>query len=331
MSPPRREHLWLITLLACAVLLFVPSRERSRVVTVVRHSACTLRRVPRVVSHRGFDADQAQGSRVSITSKSFAALLRAGVSSFDLDLFWLSGEGDELYLGHPPSVRKLLSLDAEVHSTTEATLRSRLGADDELFAFSEFVRQLVSSMAATIGTISLELKFPGHPRHERHVAALYRQIARADGANGFSAAKLALVVESDAHVKQHRSAQQAAGVRVALWGLLRDADLEGEAEAGQPRRRRAGSFSSVSLGDLDGWSVSAKWAGPDMRSLLGTNEPPHAPVAVWTADDEPTLRSIVAHEPEDVVTNRPAWARTLLRRWQAEEVEACARRGILHI
>ena len=62
---------------------------------------CT-RRLPRIFSHRGFDASEALYDVT--TQRSLRDLLDYGLRSFDLDLFWTLDDPDEtLYIGHPPS------------------------------------------------------------------------------------------------------------------------------------------------------------------------------------------------------------------------------------
>lgn len=65
-----------------------------------RNGACGVA-LPRVVSHRGFDSD---GRALKAGAATVEALLRAGVRSFDLDLFWTSDDLPEFYVGHPPSL-----------------------------------------------------------------------------------------------------------------------------------------------------------------------------------------------------------------------------------
>ena len=55
---------------------------------------------PTVTSHRGFDASDASAKVAS--ADSVAGLIKAGVRSFDLDLFWTADPGEGFFVGARP-------------------------------------------------------------------------------------------------------------------------------------------------------------------------------------------------------------------------------------
>ena len=144
----RHRALLCLAVTAAAWLLFsAPSYLFGR-------RACT-RSMPRIFSHRGFDASEAL---YEVTSqRSLRDLLDGGLRSFDLDLFWTDHDPEgtphptpnpsrnpnpsrepegpsptllltltgTMFVGHPPSLRRLWHLPADLVHTPLAELRSR--------------------------------------------------------------------------------------------------------------------------------------------------------------------------------------------------------------
>ena len=165
--------------------------------------AAGCRRLPRVVSHRGVDEDERGGPAPS-TLAQLGALLDDGFSSFDLDLFWASdGGGSGLFVGHPPSLKKMWSLADEVHATPLEALRAR-ARPDGLLPLTDLLA-LLSRRRASVGLVSLELKFPTHPEWRRRLKILYEQVAAAGVATLIGG-----VLGSRAEALAHREAQAAA-------------------------------------------------------------------------------------------------------------------------
>lgn len=111
-----RAPLLALALAAAALFLFLPPR------TSLSLSPCP-RRLPRLISHRGFDAD----SSTYPSPASVRALIDGGVGSFDLDLFWLASPApadSPLFIGHPPSTRALFALPSELVDTPLDQLRA---------------------------------------------------------------------------------------------------------------------------------------------------------------------------------------------------------------
>ena len=111
---PRRLRMLLLTFAAAAALLFISTRS-------LRESPSC--RSPRLISHRGFDADVASVPSV----QTVASLLDRDVSSFDVDLFWLSSAApgsSPLFVGHPPSVRSAWKLSQELPDTPLEAVRT---------------------------------------------------------------------------------------------------------------------------------------------------------------------------------------------------------------
>lgn len=105
---------------------------------------CT-RRKPRIYSHRGFDASEAL---YEVTSqRSLRDLLDAGLRSFDLDLFWtLDDPEGTMFVGHPPSLRRLWQLPADLVRTPLAELRAR--KEVRLLSLQELLRLLTRRQRA---------------------------------------------------------------------------------------------------------------------------------------------------------------------------------------
>ena len=159
-----------------------PSGVDDRAITgAAPHAACAA--PPTIYAHRGFDA--AESARVTTTA-SIEALLDAGITAFDLDVFWVADD-PQLFIGHPPSLRRLWSLDAALVNTPLRELRAR--ADVELYPLRSLL-ELVGRRPAAFTQVSLELKQPEHVRWPDQLARLYSLVAAAG-----VGAKVALVVE----------------------------------------------------------------------------------------------------------------------------------------
>ena len=180
---------------------------------------CAPTRLPRVVSHRGVDEDVS--GPVPTTHKSVSALLDAGITSFDVDVFWAADDGgNELFVGHPPSLRKRWHLDAEVHQTPLAKLRQQAQPDGGLLRLSDFLRVLVGHRRK-LGQVSLELKFPSEQiEWRRRLPVLYAQVAAAR-----LSSQVAGVAFDAAQAAAHRAAQTAAGLRSPVLLVLRDNEV----------------------------------------------------------------------------------------------------------
>ena len=293
---------WLGLLAVLALLLFsglFGGTSTSTTTTI----AAGCRRLPRVVSHRGVDEDERGGPAPS-TLAQLGALLDDGFSSFDLDLFWASdGGGSGLFVGHPPSLKKMWSLADEVHATPLEALRAR-ARPDGLLPLTDLLA-LLSRRRASVGLVSLELKFPTHPEWRRRLKILYEQVAAAGVATLIGGG-----LGSRAEALAHREAQAAAGARAPLLLVLRDIDAPVGAD-GAPHANASAIVQAASLFD-GGISASVKLLEPSLRGAA-------SPLAIWTVDDEPSLRRCFRVGPDDVVSNRPRWARRTLARWRQAE------------
>ena len=288
---------WITLLVVLALLLFSGIRRSATTVT----STCRLT-LPRVVSHRGVDEDE-HGPAPSTLPK-IGALIDDGIGSFDLDLFWADdGGGTTLFIGHPPSLRKMWKLADEVHATPLDTLRTR-AQPDGLLRFTDLLA-LLARRRADVGTVSLELKFPTHPEWMRRLRMMYAQAA----AHGV-AQLIAGIVSSRAEAVAHRAAQAAAGVRVPLLCILRDIDAPVGAD-GEPHPNA--SMMRASADAFDGWAPSWKLLEPSLLTAAQS-----APLSVWSVDTEAQLRRVFTHGPKDVISNRPRWARKTLAAWQRD-------------
>lgn len=298
----------LLALLATLLLLLASSLWPGQHVDTPS-MVCVRHRTPRVVSHRGVDED-ASGA-VPTTIHTVTALLESGVTSFDLDLFWAASAEGELYIGHPPSLRKLWQLNEDVHALPLTTL-SQKAQPHGLLRLRDLLRTL-AGRRRSLGLVSFELKFPDHPDWRQHLRLLYAQVAAAR-----ISTQVAGVVLDAAQAVAHREAQHAAGVRVPLLLVLRDSDapvgLDGEPHANMSVLAAASGF--------EGWSASWKILDSTLRRAA-----PKGALASWTVDTEPALRRAWSLEVDDVVTNRAAWARSQLSRWVAEEEAQCHRTG----
>lgn len=143
-----------------------------------------------------------------------------------------------------------------------------------------------------------------------NLARLYGQIAQYGPSVG---AKLACVVDSAAQLPAHREAQAAARVRVPLLLLVRDSNAPIGAD-GQPHANVSALVAGASA--VDGWSASVRVLDAPLRSAARRLS---RPIAVWTVDDEAALRRAWLHGADDVVSNKPRWARRMLGRWRATE------------
>jgi glycerophosphoryl diester phosphodiesterase len=268
---------------------------------------CMARRVPRVVSHRGVDEDAV--GPAPATARSVSALLDDGIGSFDVDLFWAADEYDNLFVGHPPTMRKLLRLEDELHAVPLATLRERARPLGGLLRLSELLRLLAARRAGEIGLVSLELKYPTHATWRRRLRVLYGQVAAAG-----IAARIAGVVLNADQAAAHRDAQRAAGVHgVPVLCVLQDLHaaigLDGERHANL-------SELAVHAPAFDGWSASWRLLEAPLRSAATARS---FPLAAWTVDSEAELHRCFVRGADDVVTNRPRWARKTLERWRHDE------------
>ena len=105
-------------------------------------------------------------------------------------------------------------------------------------------------------------------------------------------------------------------------GGLADGDRAEREERGEHAARddgeRHADLNAVARDDghFDGWSASVRLLDAPLRTAASTAA---KPLAVWTVDDEPSLRRAFSHGPDDVVTNRARWARRTLERWRKEE------------
>ena len=307
-----RRGLRLLGLLIVLGLLLAsslwPSPVQEPPVTMARATPCLHRHSPRVVSHRGVDEDSAGGTAPS-TAQRLRALLDAGITSFDVDLFWAADDGmrGELFVGHPPSLRKLWALPSEVHLTSAAELRQHAHPEG-LLTLTEMMR-ILTGHQQTLGQVSLELKFPSHPEWQRHLATLYR------AARGL-ASHVAVVANDAQQAAAHRAAQRAEGLHVPILVVVRDNDApvgaDGKAHA------NLSAFAGEAL--FEGWSASWKVLDPALRHASTSLA---KPLAVWVCDREPELRHVWTVGAEDVVTNRPLWAREQLRHWAEEERARC--------
>ena len=271
-------------------------------------STCAPARLPRVVSHRGVDEDVA--GAVPTTAKSVTALLTAGITSFDVDVFWAADSGRELFLGHPPSLRKRWRLDAEVHQTPLAKLRQQALPDGGLLRLSDFLR-ILAGHRRKLGQVSLELKFASEQAEwRRRLPALYAQVAAAR-----LSSQVAAVALDAAQAAAHRAAQAAAGLRVPVLAVLRDNDAPLGAD-GLPHANL--SLVGSSDAPYDGWSASVRLLEPALRRAAATRS-----LAVWTVDAEADLRRSWGAQVDDVVTNRAGWARAQLARWRDEQEAMC--------
>ena len=220
-------------------------------------AASCARIVPRLISHRGYDADQSP----SLTLSTIQDLIDSGIGSFDVDLWWSSDRPD-LFVGHPPSLRALWKLASDLPDTPFAVVSAASVADvaprergrqSQLVSLEELLGVLRAKQSA-IGQVSLELKFTARPEWGDALRRLYRALA----ASGVPPHKLALVVESSGQAAVHRAAQREAGTRVALLGLTKDQGAAKGAD-GEPHADMAVLAAGASL--FDGWSVSVSETG----------------------------------------------------------------------
>ena len=273
------------------------------------------RRAPRVVSHRGVDQDDHAGAAFPSTLGSIQRLLDEGIGSFDLDLFWPADDhGKDLFVGHPPSLRQRWRLEDELHATTLAHLERVAKPDGGLLRLADLL-QLLARRRGAVGLVSFELKYPAHAEWQARLRLLYSQVA----ASGLPAVNVAGVALDVPQARAHRDAQAASlpahgrsGLVVVLR-VLKDLD----APLGADGERHA-DLNAVARDDghFDGWSASVRLLDAPLRTAASTAA---KPLAVWTVDDEPSLRRAFSHGPDDVVTNRARWARRTLERWRKEE------------
>ena len=277
--------------------------------TAVVSSTCAVTPVPRVVSHRGVDEDVA-GPGVPVTAASVSNLLNSGITSFDVDLFWAADSGADLFVGHPPSLRKRWRLDADVCDTPIAVLRQRAQSDGGLLRLADLLR-ILAGHRRSLGLASLELKFPERQTEwRRRLYGLYAQISAAR-----LAPQVAVCAFDAAQARAHRSAQAAARLQVRVLAVIRDNDAPRGAD-GAPHA----NLSALGAADApyDAWAASVKLLEPTLRQAAAGRL-----LSVWCVDSEADLRRAWTMRADDVISNRAGWARAQLARWRAEEERAC--------
>ena len=287
-----------IAAVAAATLILLLSQPWRR--RAAPHAACAA--PPTIYSHRGFDA--AESARVTTTA-SIEALLDAGITAFDLDVFWVADD-PQLFIGHPPSLRRLWSLDAALVNTPLRELRAR--ADVELYPLRSLL-ELVGRRPAAFTQVSLELKQPEHVRWPDQLARLYSLVAAAG-----VGAKVALVVEDDVQAAAHRAAQASARggpLHVPLLLLLRDLDAPRDA-SGVPHA----NLSALASPSADGFAASAKLLDAPLADAARARG---RPLCVWVVDDDASLRAAWELRVPCVITNLPTWAARRLGEWRAAE------------
>lgn len=287
----RRACLLVLTFIVVATLLLLSTKSASL-------ESCHS---PRLISHRGFDADANTGA----TAKTVASLIDQGISSFDVDLFWLSSTSpgaSPLFVGHPDSLRRLWQLPLALPDTSFDELRKSEHAS-HLFPFEELLLVLRAHRGLT-GQTTLELKYVDHPEWFSELKLMYTTIA----ASGI-AHLLGVVVENHIGVAAHRAAQEAASTKVSLIGLHRDIGAVRDLE-GLPRVNLSALVADASL--YNSWTASIKLLRP---GLVETTSTLGKPLSVWVADTEPELRRAWTMKVEGVITNRPIWAQRLIRQW----------------
>jgi len=269
---------------------------------------CT-RSMPRIFSHRGFDASEAL---YEVTSqRSLRDLLDGGLRSFDLDLFWTDHDPEgTMFVGHPPSLRRLWNLPADLVRTPLDELRSR--PEVKLLSLEELLR-LLKRRTRALEQVSLELKNPEHPKWPLQLSRLYALLATTGIAH-----KFALVAEDSRQAREHLVAQRQHGVHVTLLQLHRDMNAPRDAD-GLPHFNRSAAAEARSL--FGGWSVSVKLLEP---SLMAAAAEAQQEVYVWVVDEEAALELAWKHSVHGLVTNRPKWAQSQVQSWYDE---ACAREG----
>jgi len=298
---PRRLRVLLLTLAAAAALLYLSMRSPQT--NGEQSPKCSS---PRLISHRGFDQDELKAP----SAESVSALLYSGVTSFDVDLFWLSSStaARPLFVGHPPSVRALWNLTAELPETPLEQVRASKHGK-MLFSLEELLSVLRGRRKAAQQT-TLELKYTDRPEWPNMLARMY-----ADFAKSGIAEQLGVVVEGRTGAATHRAAQLAAGTRVHLFGLYRDLGAERDG-AGLPHANARALAADSSL--YDGWSASIKLLHDD---LIAAAETHRKPLSVWVADSEVDLLHAWKLKVESVITNRPSWASQLMARWHRQCAE----------
>mmetsp|Transcript_36529 Transcript_36529/g.60501 ORF Transcript_36529/g.60501 Transcript_36529/m.60501 type:complete len:341 (+) Transcript_36529:105-1127(+) len=293
--PYRRQFGLLVLLLLLTVFLAVsllPSAERR---------SCHVA-MPRVISHRGFDSSSSD--RVASIG-TIEGLIRAGVRSFDVDLYWTLDANAGLFIGHPPSLIALWGLTLPLSGIPLASLKAQPGVT--LLPLEALLAHMKLSLES-VDQVSLELKETEHPLWQEQLRQLYRQITVSGLAH-----KLAIVAGTSEQAAIHKREQLRAGTHVALLGLVRDIDA--------PHRRLDGSLFANLSGvydeglshgvTYDGWSVSAKLLDAQLVSGAGGK-----PVSLWVVDDEQTLQSASDNYVESIITNKPLWARETLASWR---------------
>jgi glycerophosphoryl diester phosphodiesterase len=318
----RRQHILALSLLTLvAVSLVVGARLRYAPTTDVCDPP-----MPRVISHRGFDAGAGE---ISASAATVRRLIESGVRSFDLDLFWTADEPAQFYVGHPASLASRLKLKGVMSSHKSEALLERIsavgggggnGGDGDgdgggggarlPLSLSELIG-LVSRDWAAVGAISLELKEPGHPSWSVHLRTVLGSLRKANVQD-----KFAFIADSPAQAGVHRRMQQAVGVNVPLHLVVRDVHAPRDA-GGAPYANLTGTAALLAARNTrcNGWSVSAKLLSPSMGA---EGEEMGMPVDVWVVDGDPILRRAVAAGVAGVVSNRPMWALAKLAEIRAE-------------
>jgi len=298
LSHPHRRQLVLALLLTVLVVLLYSA--------LLPNSTCEIA-PPTVASHRGFDVNASAGGGPSVAS--IAALLHAGVRSFDVDLFWTVDESAGFFVGHPPSLLQRLGLSPPLSQYSSGALRQRSQA--ALLPLSELLA-LAKRSVAQIDQISLELKEPEHYLWAQKLLSMYNQIAASGVAH-----KLALTATSARQAEQHRRAQASARISLQLHLVVRDVDARLHHSDGSPRvdmDRLVQEAAQLGVA-YAGWSVSAKLVDAE---LLASAAAQRTPVSVWVVDDEATLRRTWRMGAKTIITNQPLWAGEMLLRWYSE-------------
>lgn len=162
--------------------------------------------------------------------------------------------------------------------------------------------------------VSLELKFPLHPRWRDHLIPLYQQIRSAH-----LDLHTTVVVSDTLQAAAHRAAQSSVGITVPIMAVIRDVDAHVDTHGIWHINTSALNL----LSDSDGWSVS--WRILDAELLRASQaKPRRKPLAVWVCDQEAELRTVWDIGVDDVVTNRPLWARSMLESWAKEQATECS-------
>ncbi|KAL1511445.1 hypothetical protein AB1Y20_006244 [Prymnesium parvum] len=270
---------------------------------------CSLR-LPRLISHRAFDADTADRP----SAATIRELIGRGVASFDVDVFWMASaaaDGSSLFVGHPPTTRALLQLEGQLTDTRVETLRAT-ARGDWLLPLEEFLAVL-RSRSALVGRTSVELKFAERPEWREQLRRLYLALASSGISDRF-----AVVVDGPVQAYEHREMQAALGVRLPMMVVVKDMGAERSEEDGLLHANITQLNLELELNARGSVSTIAPSVKVLHRDILDTALSHKLPLTVWVVDTEPELRHAWQMQVEGLITNRPAWAMALLNRWLAE-------------